>query len=326
MSDGRDGDTRACAEERQTLHAYLDGELQLAEATELEKHVRGCDACRQELAVVGALRKALKQALPATRAPAELRARVSALVAGRAEGAAGARPAPAPLHRRVGGALLAAAAGVLTVTGGLALASRLLPRGADDHTVPNTPRPAPLALAVADLHEHTEEVALDALGPGDDQVTALLETRARLPGHPVAPEEADLLGARLVSFSPDDARPMRAALPPIAGRPLGRGYGAAAGGGAGAKAAMLGQLAGEVHYFMRGYPVTVLVFDVRGSALPVAGLAGPYRFEGDRHGYITRVGETHEVFFADGPLGYAVASTAPVNILVDFVGGTVSVP
>ena len=59
------------------LEAYLDGELDRATVDEVETHLATCAACRAELATLEQLRSALR-ALPKPRAPADLRARLSA--------------------------------------------------------------------------------------------------------------------------------------------------------------------------------------------------------------------------------------------------------
>lgn len=67
-----------CEVARSQLEAYLDGELDRAAVDELEAHLGTCAGCRAELASLEALRGAVR-ALPRHRAPAELRARLSAI-------------------------------------------------------------------------------------------------------------------------------------------------------------------------------------------------------------------------------------------------------
>ncbi|HEV8320938.1 MAG TPA: zf-HC2 domain-containing protein [Myxococcota bacterium] len=314
---------RPCDEHREDLHAYLDGELQLAEAAALEDHLRGCGGCRDEVATLGSLRRALRVALPSVRAPAELRARVRALVDGRTALPDEPRALP-PAATRAGRVLLAAAAVVLAAAGGLALASRVLPHHDGDEAL----HPTPLALAVADLHDDADEAALEVVGPGSEQVADLLESGAGLPGHPVVPEEADLLGARLVSFSPDGA-----------GTGPGAGHGASPGlsalrsvsrrgavkGGTARNVAIparRGELAGEMRLHLGSHLVTVIVFDVLATPVHFSGKAVRV---GGRDGFVDRVGATNEIFFVDGFLGYAVVSDAPLEMLLHFAGGLVSV-
>jgi anti-sigma factor RsiW len=67
-----------CEAARPQLEAYLDGELDRASVDALEGHLASCGACRGELASLEELRSALR-ALPAHRAPADLRARLAAV-------------------------------------------------------------------------------------------------------------------------------------------------------------------------------------------------------------------------------------------------------
>jgi anti-sigma factor (TIGR02949 family) len=66
-----------CEVARPRLEAYLDGELDRASSDELETHLATCAACRAELASLEQLRDSLRS-LPGHRAPAELRARLTA--------------------------------------------------------------------------------------------------------------------------------------------------------------------------------------------------------------------------------------------------------
>jgi anti-sigma factor RsiW len=67
-----------CEAARPLLESYLDGELERTAVDEIENHLAGCAACRAELAALEELRGALR-ALPRERAPADLRARLSAI-------------------------------------------------------------------------------------------------------------------------------------------------------------------------------------------------------------------------------------------------------
>lgn len=74
----------SCKEKGQLLHAYVDGELELAAALELEDHLQSCAACRASLARLDALRAALRRHVEADGAPASLRERLQARFAPRA--------------------------------------------------------------------------------------------------------------------------------------------------------------------------------------------------------------------------------------------------
>ncbi|HSB37274.1 MAG TPA: zf-HC2 domain-containing protein, partial [Thermoanaerobaculia bacterium] len=99
------------------VHAALDGELDVADALDMENHLRSCPACAAEYGRAVALRAALRDGGLRASPPQELETRVrnSLRFAGRAK----RRPA-------FGGALALAAALLL----GVALGRLLLPGGA----------------------------------------------------------------------------------------------------------------------------------------------------------------------------------------------------
>ena len=63
---------------RELLHAYVDGELDLANARETERHLESCADCRGTEKAIRELRAALASDTPGYRAPAHLRKRVRA--------------------------------------------------------------------------------------------------------------------------------------------------------------------------------------------------------------------------------------------------------
>jgi len=63
---------------RELLHAYVDGELDLANTRETERHLQGCADCRESEKAIRELRSALTGAPTAYRAPAHLRRNVRA--------------------------------------------------------------------------------------------------------------------------------------------------------------------------------------------------------------------------------------------------------
>ena len=65
-------------ENRELLHAYVDGELDPLNAREIEQHLQSCDDCRRETEHIRALHEALTSDSPAYRAPARLRRNVRA--------------------------------------------------------------------------------------------------------------------------------------------------------------------------------------------------------------------------------------------------------
>jgi len=63
---------------RELLHAYVDGELDLANARQTERHLKDCDDCRETEKVIRELSSALTSETTAYRAPAHLRRNVRA--------------------------------------------------------------------------------------------------------------------------------------------------------------------------------------------------------------------------------------------------------
>jgi len=114
------------------LEAYLDNELDRAEARELEQHVDGCADCRAALTRLDALRLALRDQTLRHEAPAALRDRIAAAAANTAGVAESVLP---PAARRARSVLPAwwrvAAACVLAFASG-AIFMRLNSGNADD--------------------------------------------------------------------------------------------------------------------------------------------------------------------------------------------------
>jgi anti-sigma factor RsiW len=94
-----------CRTAQQLLEAYLDNELERADARLLEAHVDGCADCRDSLRRLDELRRALREPGLRYAAPEALRARIAAAV-----------PAALPARRR-GTAGLRYAAAVLLAFG-----------------------------------------------------------------------------------------------------------------------------------------------------------------------------------------------------------------
>ena len=111
--------TEACPDKRLLLHGLIDGELDAANALELEAHLKDCAGCTGELERLQALRQML--AAPALRysAPEGLRARITAAI--EAEGRRGRRAATTGWSVRkiapflVGGGVTALAASLALV-------------------------------------------------------------------------------------------------------------------------------------------------------------------------------------------------------------------
>lgn len=75
-SENRCGNPGHCAEVRRRLHALLDGECDPVESRKLERHVRECPACFEDLGCERALRDLLRRCC-CEPAPTELRRRIT---------------------------------------------------------------------------------------------------------------------------------------------------------------------------------------------------------------------------------------------------------
>jgi hypothetical protein len=75
-----------CTEANRLLGAYVDGELELRPALEIEAHLQACPRCRAAESGVSALRTALARACAPAMAPARLHAAVRTQLAGAAIG------------------------------------------------------------------------------------------------------------------------------------------------------------------------------------------------------------------------------------------------
>ena len=110
---------KACDEVLDALEAFLDGDLEAAEAARIKKHLEGCPACAAELALAERIQRELRS-LPQLDCPPEVLERVQ-----RASGkvlpfAAPAGSAPSSRRSSLRPRLAAAAALVaLTLGGGL---------------------------------------------------------------------------------------------------------------------------------------------------------------------------------------------------------------
>jgi len=104
--------TMECEAMELRIGAWLDGELDAAEAREVAAHVEGCARCAAELASLRRLRAALRERMPPLRAPDPLRARLRA--------AAASAPAPAAAGGVPRWLALAASVAVLLAASGVA--------------------------------------------------------------------------------------------------------------------------------------------------------------------------------------------------------------
>jgi anti-sigma factor RsiW len=117
-----------CEQARQFLHAYVDDELDIATALQLEQHLPGCPACRKELEAAQIVSRAVAQPAVYYPASSEMRDRLKRAIRAQgteAETRASERPVNAWWMRPMAFSGLAAA--VLLIVGSVFL---LLPSGA----------------------------------------------------------------------------------------------------------------------------------------------------------------------------------------------------
>lgn len=105
----------SCEVAHSTLHGYFDGELDLMNSVEIERHLASCPACAARLAREQALRARLSASALKISAPAELRRRIAASLNA---GAEAGRHVPRRIPRRL--AAIAATAAVFVALVGLA--------------------------------------------------------------------------------------------------------------------------------------------------------------------------------------------------------------
>lgn len=110
----------SCAEKQALLNALIDGELDAANAAELDRHVASCAECTQTLDRLRAVRERILSAADVRNtAPDALRARIAAMGAPPAR----TRPTGAPWHGWLGGALGGAMAASLVFSVAIARSS-----------------------------------------------------------------------------------------------------------------------------------------------------------------------------------------------------------
>src|SRR3954471_15359874 len=74
------------------IHPYIDGELDAANASEMEDHLRQCDECRSAELRIRSLRSALANSSPGFRAPAQLRTDIRTAIKREAQSAGDSQP------------------------------------------------------------------------------------------------------------------------------------------------------------------------------------------------------------------------------------------
>ena len=84
-SESRGGSDLNCQNFRETIHSYLDRELDLVQAAEVESHLEQCDECDLIYRGQLALRSSLQDPSLYYRAPADLEKRITSYSKKRAE-------------------------------------------------------------------------------------------------------------------------------------------------------------------------------------------------------------------------------------------------
>lgn len=80
-SPGGDDEMIPCEEALRLVHEYLDGELEDVPRSQVKRHFEACGRCYPHLKFETSYREAVRRAAAGERAPAELRAKVSRLLA-----------------------------------------------------------------------------------------------------------------------------------------------------------------------------------------------------------------------------------------------------
>ena len=69
-----------CHKSLEMIHLYVDGELGRIEATEVQRHIERCEACKVRYRTQIALRSSLQDSSLYYRAPVELKRRIRSLL------------------------------------------------------------------------------------------------------------------------------------------------------------------------------------------------------------------------------------------------------
>jgi anti-sigma factor RsiW len=86
-----------CDDARVLMHAFLDDELDLARALEVERHIEGCTECAQEFEAMAAMRSRLQDDAFRFKAPSELKEKIQRAIPASAQSAS--QGAAYPLRR-----------------------------------------------------------------------------------------------------------------------------------------------------------------------------------------------------------------------------------
>jgi anti-sigma factor RsiW len=189
------------------LGSYLDGELEAARLIEMDEHVGVCEACREAVLLLRAMRGSLKQVIRGA-APEGLRSRIeNAMMAERA------RTASAGVEGPLAGAPLGGLGSWKTVVPVAAAAAIALIWGATARVTPVASRDSREAKAgLGD--ELLQELVAEHSQPLPPEATNAEAVRglARWVGVPVRPASFERAGAHLVGGRVMSLRPERAAM------------------------------------------------------------------------------------------------------------------
>jgi anti-sigma factor RsiW len=162
-----------CVEIKKLLHVFVDGEFGEGEAAEVERHLSGCASCRAEVERIYALKERLRTALPRTKTPEALKAKI-------AKNAAEALAPKRSLFFRVAIPALAAASVALG-----AVAIRYSEEG----------EPPVVSAAIS---RHEDELPIEIPGPSPEKVSHWFQGKVPFPVRvPRFSDGTHLLGGRL---------------------------------------------------------------------------------------------------------------------------------
>jgi len=163
---------------RNELPAYLLGALEPGEAAELERHLAGCEECRDELSRLEPAAQALPETVPRLDPPGRLRSRVMAEVRADAERSGARAPRRRPGIPRLATAAAAALLLIAVAVGGYALRSG--GSGSESTTATAGQSPGVEATLVSEGGSATLRLANVRGLPSDEVLQAWVQRDARV--------------------------------------------------------------------------------------------------------------------------------------------------
>jgi len=196
-----------CRSRAPMLGSYLDGELEASSLMEMDQHVGACDACREAVLLLRAMRGSLKQVIRGA-APDGLRSRIeNAMMAERA------RTSRAGVEGPFAGAALGGLGSWRTVVPVAAAAALALVWGTVNR---GTPVGSAREVKAGPADDLLQELVAEHSQPLPPEATNAEAVRAltRWVGVPVRPASferagAHLVGGRVMSFRPERAAMMQ---------------------------------------------------------------------------------------------------------------------